>query len=414
MHYAVPRVLSEAALLERFYTDFCASKGWPRLLHLVPNSMRPDSVRRLLDRSPKGVDPARIVAFNAFGREYARRRRSATTPTGQTASYLWAGREFCRLVLEGGLDAALGVYCFNSAALEILQRARLEGRQTVLEQIIAPKRIERQILMEEANSFTGWETAQGRDALADDFIAREEAEWAAADTILCGSQFVVDSIRQLGGPVEKCVVVPYGVELPGHRGEDGRQMAVGVAEDGKQKAEDRRRPLRVLTVGAVGLRKGSPYVLEAAKQLKGQAVFRMVGSIAVTREAETKLREHLELTGAVPRSEIAKHFLWADVFLLPSLCEGSATVTYEALGYGLPVVCTPNTGSVVRDGVEGFIVPARDVNAMVERLQTLAQDYSLLKQLRLDARMRAEEYTLAEYSHRVVGTLQGQSRNSES
>src|SRR5208283_380502 len=111
-------------------------------------------------------------------------------------------------------------------------------------------------------------------------------------------------------------------------------------------------PLRVLTVGTVGLRKGSPYVLEAAKQLTGKAVFRMVGGIGVTREAETQLREHLELTGAVSRNEIAKHFEWADVFLLPSICEGSATVTYEALAHGLPVICTPNTGSVVRDGME--------------------------------------------------------------
>ena len=47
----------------------------------------------------------------------------------------------------------------------------------------------------------------------------------------------------------------------------------------------------------------------------------------------------------------------ADVFVFPSLFEGSAVVTYEALAAGLPSVVTPSAGSVVRDGVEGFIVP---------------------------------------------------------
>ena len=48
----------------------------------------------------------------------------------------------------------------------------------------------------------------------------------------------------------------------------------------------------------------------------------------------------------------------ADVFVFPSLFEGSAVVTYEAIACGLPSIVTPEAGSVVRDGVEGFLVPA--------------------------------------------------------
>src|SRR5207237_9768011 len=51
--------------------------------------------------------------------------------------------------------------------------------------------------------------------------------------------------------------------------------------------------LRVLTVGRVGLRKGSPYVLEAAKALKKEAVFRMVGSRS--EEHTSELQSHLNL-----------------------------------------------------------------------------------------------------------------------
>ena len=82
---------------------------------------------------------------------------------------------------------------------------------------------------------------------------------------------------------------------------------------------------------------------------------------------------------------MAKHYQWADVFVLPSICEGSATVIYEAIGYGLPVVTTPNAGSVVRDGVEGFVVPIRDVAAIIQSLDRLSSD----PQLRLEMSHRA-------------------------
>ena len=67
----------------------------------------------------------------------------------------------------------------------------------------------------------------------------------------------------------------------------------------------------------------------------------------------------------------------ADVFVFPSLFEGSAVVTYEALASGLPSVVTAEAGSVVRDGVEGFVVGARDVAALAARMETLGRDREL-------------------------------------
>lgn len=389
MHYAVPRILAEAGQLERLYTDICATQGWPRLLNLIPAALRPTRVNRLLSRVPRGVPPDRITAFNDFGYEYARRRNSSARE-GRFLVHLWAGQEFCRRILNAGLGSAGGVFTFNSAGLELLQAARREGLRAVMEQTIAPMRVELQLLGDEASRFPGWE-ASTESAGASAYCDREEEEWKSSDLILCGSEFVRDGIAQCGGPVGKCVVVPYGVDLP-----EGR----------RKKAEGRRGcPLRVLTVGTVGLRKGSPYVLEAARQMKGKAQFRMVGGIGVTREAGDQLREHLELTGPVPRSELAGHFEWADVFLLSSLCEGSATVTYEALAYGLPVICTANTGSVVRDWVEGFIVSIRDAAATVERLRQLLDDPGLLRRMSANATARASEFTVAKYGDRLMNAL---------
>lgn len=389
MHYAVPRILASSGMLGRLFTDFSAASGWPALLAKFPHRILPALVRRMLDRIPSGVAPGLITAFNRFGIEYALRRRSGADAT---QVFLEANRKFCELVCKSGWGDATAVFTFNAAGLEILQRAKREGLHAVMEQTIAPSRIERQLLAEEARRFPHWQTI-AEDEAAEAYMLREEAEWQAADRILCGSTFVAEGVRACGGPAERCVVVPYGVD-------PWLSTPTAGASNGTRVPG----PLRVLTVGAVGLRKGSPYVLEAARQMKGEALFRMVGAVEVQSEVEHELRAALELTGPVPRSEIAEHFRWADVFLLPSLCEGSATVTYEALAAGVPVVCTNNTGSVVRDALEGYIVPIRDVDSIVRALCQV-QNPEVRQRLSQSATVRARDFTLENYRHRLLEAL---------
>jgi len=389
-HYAVPRMLHEAGMLAHLYTDICAVKGWPRLLALTPQSLMPTGLKRLAGRVPVGVPRAKILAATGLGWKYAQCRRRARTPGEVTQTDLWMGRAFCERIIANGVPEVGAVYTFNSAGLELLQYARQQGSRTLMEQTIAPILVQQRLLYEESARFPEWESPIGFDSANAQRSERERAEWKAADTILCGSPFVMQGIAECGGPAERCVVVPYGV--------DARFAVVN--------RQERNGPLRVLTVGAVGLRKGSPCVLEAAKRMKGRATFRMVGSVGVLPAAEQELRRYVDLTGPVPRSEILLHYAWADVFLLPSICEGSATVTYEALAAGLPVICTPNTGSVVRDGIEGFMVPIRNAEIVVERLERLATDRQLLREMSRAALDRAKNHcTLEAYSRRLIEAI---------
>jgi glycosyltransferase involved in cell wall biosynthesis len=110
------------------------------------------------------------------------------------------------------------------------------------------------------------------------------------------------------------------------------------------------------------------------------------------------------LIGSIPRNEIRRQYAEADVFLLPSICEGSATAVYEALASGLPVICTANTGSVVRDGIDGFIVPIRDSEAIVEKLELLAS-VEVREQMSENAKTRASQYDLDGYQRRLLDAL---------
>jgi len=95
----------------------------------------------------------------------------------------------------------------------------------------------------------------------------------------------------------------------------------------------------------------------------------------------------------------------ADVFVFPSLFEGSAVVTYEALASGLPCVVTPNAGSVVREGKDGFVVPPRDVEALAFAMERLGEAPELRAALGSSARTRALEFDWPRYHAAVVEAI---------
>ena len=391
MHYAVPRILQEGDMLSAFYTDICATKGWPRLLQAVPASWCPIPLRRLRERVPDGVPTEKTVAYTSLGGRYARRLRRAKGAEERMATYLWGGREFGEAILKTGLPPdTSAVYAFKSAALEIFESAQVAFN--ILEQPSAPVRAEDELLGGESNLHSAWlphaaDLYSHRQELSD----REQREWQLADLILCPSDFVAQKIAQCGGPGDRCVVVPYGINhatnSPKSRGSTDKE-------------------LRVLSVGRVSLSKGAFYTWQAAQKRDANVRFRMVGSIDVSESAKRKLAKNVELIGAVPRSDVTKHYEWADVFLLPSICEGSATVTYEALAAGLPVICTPNTGSIIRDGKDGFIVPVQNGEAIAERLNELSSNRDMLKEMSRSAYGRyASCGTLEAYAHRLQNTI---------
>ena len=156
------------------------------------------------------------------------------------------------------------VFVYNTApAVERLREARKRGLRGVMEQTIAPFESERNLLAEERQRFPAWEPDSPIAPELEQYSEREREEWRLADLVLCGSEFVRDNVVQCGGPSDRCVVVPYGV--------DNRfEVPNRVSHNG---------PLRVLTVGAVGLRKGTQYAIQAAQRMQGRAQFRWVGPL---------------------------------------------------------------------------------------------------------------------------------------
>ncbi len=389
MHYAVPRILAQANLLGRFYTDnYIGNK--PLLLWILkelPSRWTPAPLRRLAGREAPGL-AAQVVSFDLLGLKTQWRTRSRRSQSEIARVFAETNRMFCERVAREISSQTDAVYALNGAAAEIFRAAKRRGIFCILEQTIAPARVEQKLMAEEIDRY-----GQGRPTTADQWdlsplAEREEVEWQLADRIICGSEFVVDGLRQLGVRSGKCRLLPYGVDTSRFCAPPDRHSAGG---------------LKVLFVGAVGLRKGVPYLLEALRKLRSPQIHcRLIGQVELGLSWLARYRNLVEVLGAVPRSEIMRMYCWADLLVLPSICEGSAVATYEALACALPVITTPNSGSVVRDGKEGFVVPIRDPDAIADRLQQFLEDRELLRAMSAQARRRSLEFSLDKYAQRLV------------
>ncbi len=109
----------------------------------------------------------------------------------------------------------------------------------------------------------------------------------------------------------------------------------------------------------------------------------------------------VKLTGAVPRSEALEWMRRFDVFFFPSTCEGSAVAVLEAMGAGLPVLTTPNSGSRIRNGLDGFICRYDEADPFEQHIRRLDDDRDLLRQMGESARQNLLAYDLGAYQARL-------------
>lgn len=359
-HYAVPRVLHRAGLLEMFVTDACANVApWRWLAGLAALPVGSGRLRSLLGRSVPEVPAERIVGFPLFVLNAQWDRRKGEL---QTDRWVRRNKMFCDRVVRNGFGGANWVYAFNGAALEIFRAAKDKGVQTVLDQTAAPWRWNGRLLKAEMERWPGWEDSPAEIDTSGALMEREEAEWELADVIICGSQFCRDALVESGVTANRCHILPNPTA--------GSRVTGVVAGEPKSN-----RNFRVLFAGTLQLRKGIQYLYSAAQALRGETVeFRVVGPSLLSEPANRQLAEVCDVIGAVPRSRMVDHYRWADVLVLPTLSEGSANVCHEAMAAGLPVITTRAAGSRLQDGINGLLVPEKDAEALVEAIVRMARD----------------------------------------
>jgi glycosyltransferase involved in cell wall biosynthesis len=223
---------------------------------------------------------------------------------------------------------------------------------------------------------------------------REEEEWRLADLLIVPSEFVYQSLLELGVPAAKMRMVAYGRE----------------SEQRPATARERRGgPLRLLFVGNLGIQKGVGYLAEAvriARDCGAELELACLGGCHLSAHGRAAMEAAGVLHGVCSPAEVAAEMDRADCLVFPTLCDGFGWVQVEAAMRELPIIATKRCGEVVRDEVDGLIVEPANAEALASAIVRLAKERDLLATMSRNLARRAEYFSLQAYEERLAVALQ--------
>ncbi len=374
-----------------FETSFYTRAGGTadRLTGALPGRLRKRAARELSRRRHPDIKPNGIITHPLPEVLHVLAARYASAAI--TWRLLrWRNDRFDRLVAARIRRERPDVFIgFDGSCEHCLQACKKTGTTSLLFQAIGHVRSGLQIMEDERRLNPEFSQAALGD-IDEAWLDRQTREALLADRVIVPSDYVRDTLIERGRDPATIDLLPYPIDTQRFAPASGASTATR---------------LRVLFVGLIGMRKGVKYLLEAAKHLGRRDIdVVLVGSLV---DGSGWLQPYVDCyrhIPNVPHGEMPALFRDADVFVLPSLHEGSAMATNEAMASGLPVIVTPNAGSIARDGIEGFIVPIRDSAALADRIARLADDASLRQRMAHAARVRAEAHDAATFS-RAFATL---------
>jgi glycosyltransferase involved in cell wall biosynthesis len=219
-----------------------------------------------------------------------------------------------------------------------------------------------------------------RHAISAETVSGERRILEAVDYVFCPSPMVEASLLENGVPSCRLLKATYGWD-PARL--SGSHELLASSEG-----------ITAVFVGTICVRKGAHLLLEywAQSGIKGRLV--LAGEMepiikqtcaGLLARDDVIVLDYFRDIGALYRS--------ADIFLFPSLEEGSPLVIYEACGCGLPVVTTDmGAGRIVRHDREGFVLDAYDAAGWVAAMRTLAEDVELRRDMSNAAAERARNF----------------------
>jgi len=386
---AVVSALHEEELLAAFFT--CVDwRPDSRLAKAAPRALRAMFERRARIQIPTEfvrTRPFRELVRNLYIRTGRKQRISDSRhPYSIDGVYRDLDDYVARSLSK--FPGVHAVYAYEDGALAQFRRAHESGIHCIYDLPIGYWRANRKISAEEAELQPEWKGTLNALADSDAKCALKDQELGLADTVIVPSTFVKSTL-DLFPDKKKTIVNPFGVPA--------NISAVRRVTNPDQ-------PLRVLYVGSLTQRKGIAYLFKAVEKAGKAVTLTVIGrKVGQSALLDANCEKH-RWVPSLPHAEILAEMRRHDVFVFPSLFEGLALVQGEALSQGLPVITTPNSGGtdILRDGIDGFVVPIRDPEAITARLLQLYGDRELLRQMSESALERAGELGWQGYKNRVV------------
>jgi len=368
-HYAVPRALKRAGVLQGLFTDAWVRPGNP--LGLVKRSLRERYHDELKEATVISAN-ASLLAFEALARV-----KGLTGWNLILARNQWFQRQALHALekqkaeFEGTVNTSAPVlFAYSYAAREPFRWAKEQGWRKVLGQIDAGPEM-RRIVQRLEQRYPEYQSRNNSPSKSYWNEWREEC--ALADRIIVNSQWSLKALEIEGINAAKIRVVPLAYAAP---------LEAAIFRREYPAAFSAQRPMRVLFLGQVNLAKGLIPMLEAADLLRSEPIeFYIVGQIQVAVPEKWRRQPRIHWLGPVSRGMVAKYYQSADIFLFPTFCDGFGLTQLEAQAWQLPIVASRFCGDVVKDEINGLQlteVSGEDIAHALRRLLTAPEKLSAM------------------------------------
>ncbi len=314
---------------------------------------------------------AKPVGYRLFTEECLRRyteRRYLSSLESQDLAYVWPG-----------------------TSLETYRAIKSSGHILITENVNTHQATSKEILDEEWHRL-GLTPGHG---INEKSIADENEKLELIDYVFSPSIEVTRSLIRAAVPREAIIQSSYGCN------ENNILLPEEIAGRGS------RTELTAIFVGRIGIRKGVHLLLDYWVKAGVTGKLKLVGRIepSAMHLIEPYLNkqdiEHIPFT-----RDLRSVYLDADVFLLPSLEEGSPLVTYLALGAGLPSIVSPmGGGGIINNGHEGLVIDPHDADQWIESIRKVFSDTGYRLSIANHAYRLAGHYLWKNVGRRRAGSL---------
>ncbi len=285
-------------------------------------------------------------------------------------------------------------FAYSYAALEPARAAKSAGASFILSQI-DPGPIEYEII--EALKSTWPAYRQGPTAPPPGYFDAWRKEINLSDKIIVNSSWSRDGLLREGVQANRIaqVPIPYQpAQPPPQRPDAPHAFTVN-------------RPLRLLFLGQVNLRKGIADLLEAMSELTREPIeLRVVGEKQVQIPQDKLALSNVRWTDFIPRRLAPRLFSESDLFILPTHSDGFGLTQLEAMAHGLPVIASRNCAKVVDHGINGWILDQVNPRTIEEVLRSVLQTPKLLSNWSSSAQVPTD-YSLKRVSETLMDLAEG-------
>ncbi|MEM8525748.1 MAG: glycosyltransferase family 4 protein [Bacteroidota bacterium] len=291
------------------------------------------------------------------------------------------------------------VYNYEDTALQTFRKAKKNHLSTFYDLPTGYWKAKAAFIQQEMERNADWSIALDAAKDSPEKLRRKDEELSLADQVIVASSFTKSTLQHASIKLKKIQVIPYGFPK---------------TYQSRTYQSPKNRKLKALFVGRLSQQKGLSYLFEAIAKFSSEIELTLVGS--KTTNNFDLLDEHLSKHTWLPyvrHQELLKLMREHDFLIFPSLFDGFGLVITESMSQGTPVIATQASAApdLIENGKNGWIISSGSTDTLVQCLEHIIQDKSILEIVGKAALRRAEKRPWKQYEEELSNTVIGAVRS---